>query len=485
MSIKLAYSSVILSLFLLCSPALVPCSRAEIVSMEQAVRVADYWYTQEVNSRHNRLSAEERRMRLSRIGEHDVYCLAGGQMVKTPSPDQEVQAYIVIYKPRGFVIVSPEDRLEPIVAHSVKSSFRWDNPEKNFLRFFLVREMPKRLVMLRSRKGKPVNINPRWIHFRNRLNAVSSSTAPSGDASAGGEPLDAKGDDDVFDVWFVWDTPKWGQGDHYNEVVADQNGNNSNVPTGCTATAMAIKMRHHKWPIVGYSYHEYDDNQGDVQYHHSAYFGGHTYDWSEMPMTSLSKDNSDVARLMYHCGVAVEMDYEEGSDGGSGAWPSASAMNTYFRYHDTEEVFSDHDTKLIDSLRSGLPVVLSTSAHTVVADGYYHTITGDYKYHINCGWNGNDDGWYSLTDLPIDEDPTIDRSYPYATPGNYVYVNGQDNDSNDGTVHHPYRYLDSGVANTPENGQLWIKGGTYSGPRTFDKPMTITSYYGKAVIGSN
>jgi len=36
-------------------------------------------------------------------------------------------------------------------------------------------------------------------------------------------------------------------------------------------------------------------------------------------MAKLTEHNSNVANLMYHCGVAVSMNYEVGR---SGAWPS-------------------------------------------------------------------------------------------------------------------------------------------------------------------
>ncbi len=478
---------VVLSIAFLCLAAWTRLCFSEPVSMDEAVRIADYWYTQEVNSRHNRIPVKERKERLDRIFEHKVYYLSDNKLLEGPPYDQDIAAYVVIYKPKGFVIVSGEDSLQPILVHSVKSTFRWDNPEQNYLRYFLTEDVSKcvKRQRLELRKGKVFPINQGWQYFRKRIKDAVEQETPT-DSGSLPPTEDAPEDDSPFDVWFIFETPTWDQGQYYNSVVAENNGGNTNIPTGCTATAMAIKMRYHKWPMTGNSSHSYDDIWGDIKFHHSANFAGHTYNWSAMPMSSLSSENKEVATLMYHCGVAVEMDYEEG---GSGAWPSASAMNTYFRYHDTVEESIDHTNKVRDSLRSGLPVVISTTTHTMVADGYYHhTLTDTDRFHINCGWNGNNDGWYSLGSLPVNSDPSIDRSYPYSTPGNYVYVNGQDNIFNDGTIHYPYRYIESGVSNTPTNGYLFIKSGTYTGtynaPITFDKAMTIRSYYGSATIGS-
>jgi hypothetical protein len=301
--------------------------------------------------------------------------------------------------------------------------------------------------------------------------------------SALAEPIDsvAHEEGDRPSTYVLWDTATWGQGYPYNEVVAENNGNNTNVPTGCTATAMAIKMRFHEWPVYGTSDHEYDDHWGDIQFSHYAHFGDHHYNWSALPTGVLSSANQHVADLMYHCGVAVEMNYEEGE---SGAWPSASSMYYFFRYRGTLELSEDHHDPIMISIIGGLPVVISSSAHTVVACGYRDT-EAPYFY-MNVGHDGSNDGWHYLSDIPGD-DPTIDMSYPYSQPLEYIYVDASAPYGGEGALVIPYNTVQDGYDEVPDNGHLWLKEGSYTGtgnePITFERPMTVHSYAGTAVIG--
>jgi len=201
-----------------------------------------------------------------------------------------------------------------------------------------------------------------------------------------------------------------------------------------------------------------------------------------MPSSSLTSINSHVAGLMYDCGVAVRMDYEIGS---SRAWPSADSMNTFFRYKGTVEQTSNHEPAMIYSIMSGLPVIMCTSDHAVLACGYRDS---PYPYfYLNCGWNGNSNGWYDInTDVPGRDDHTIDRSYPYCSPGNYFYVDGTWVGNENGTLSMPYNTLSEGNTNMVLNGHLLLKGVTYTGsgnvPCTLDKRMVIRTYMGTATV---
>lgn len=81
--------------------------------------------------------------------------------------------------------------------------------------------------------------------------------------------------------------------------------------------------------------------QGSYTYTHSTYgeqsvnFGETTYDWDNMP-NAISGNSSQtsidaVATLIYHCGVAVNMNY--GTDGsGASSTLVPAALIDYFRY---------------------------------------------------------------------------------------------------------------------------------------------------------
>ena len=456
-------------------PALAIPALAEAVSEDEAVAVTELWLQMEVDGPYSRLSDADKTEWRERLAHPRVfYLLADDVLLEEVVIGDQVLAYIVAYEPGGFAVVTGDDRLEPLPVFDAYSPFRGDRVPENFLRKFLARNVPARWAYLRARlETDEVEVHPDWIWLRQLLQVPG---APDPDP-----PQGPRGER----TYVLWETALWDQGWPYNTEVAVRNGGND-CPTGCTATAMAIQMRFHSWPLVGNSSHDYCDHWGDIQYCHSANFGATTYNWANMPTGNLTEENADVAQLMYHYGVAVEMNYELG---GSGAWPSASATNTYFRYKGTAETWSgtpsEHEPAMRDSILAGLPVVLSSSAHTVVACGYRDTDPDD-RFYLNAGWGGLSNGWYDLDDIP-GGDPTIDRSYPHSSPNNYIFVNGDWNGSENGTHQNPYNTVSEGNAAVPAGGRLCIKGGSYTGPGnvpvTFSTPMTVVSYEGTATIG--
>ena len=116
-----------------------------------------------------------------------------------------------------------------------------------------------------------------------------------------------------------------------------------------------------------------------------------------------------VAQLMYDVGVAFEMDYDLK---GSGAYSTdaLTVLPKFFLYSDDikaierSEVASD--SQWFDLARQqvdkGLPVAFSIysedSGHEVVIDGY-RVSQGATTFHINMGWGGSYDGYYSLNNI--------------------------------------------------------------------------------------
>lgn len=438
MNTRTLRSCILVALLLLLMPRVPFCSP---VNEQEATVTAQLWLTMEINSSQSEVYQAERAERLAALQQYEVLYLVSEQELVTSHPASgPVLAYVVKYKRGGFVVVSGDDRILPVIAFDLKTNFRWDEPEQNFMRKFLGRNMVARWNAL---SGEPTSTetHPGWEYIQFKLR--------NGDLSA--QTFDAPASPGII----RWRTALWGQGTYYNTEVVAHNGGITGIPTGCTATAMAIKMKFHEWPIVGYGSHSYSDIRGNVQYSHSANFGAHTYDWSQMPLTSLTAANSQVAWLMYHCGIAVNMDYEVGA---SGAWPNADETNTHFRYRGTTEKTSGHDTPTRDSVRGAAPVVLSSSSHTVCVCGYRDTLSP--YYYINAGWNGGSNGWYNLDDIP-GGDPTVDRSYPYSTPNNYCYVNSSWSGAEDGDLDTPYNSIIEGKTNVASSGRLWIKGGVY------------------------
>ena len=204
------------------------------------------------------------------------------------------------------------------------------------------------------------------------------------------------------DVTPIVDT-RWDQDYPYNMYCPMENG--QRTYTGCVATAMAQIMKTNNYPEHGEGSHSYTWNGQTL----SADFENTTYQWDLMPnhlySSSPLNQRQAVATLMYHCGVATDMDY--GLDG-SGTYTSyaESAFQLYFRYDPyTVQLRSKNSyssQEWIDFLKAdlddGFPILYAgddgNAGHAFVCDGYQGS-----NFHFNWGWSGYYDGYFNLNNL--------------------------------------------------------------------------------------
>lgn len=199
---------------------------------------------------------------------------------------------------------------------------------------------------------------------------------------------------------------EWGQGTPYNNLCPTVGGERS--VTGCVATAISQIMFVHKYPTKGTGSKTYTSESNKLKL--SVNFGATTYDWENMLPYYKNNYNSTqanaVATLMYHVGVAADMDYDPD---GSGAASSIALANigTYFGYDkgiktlpkdfmNEEEVLA----AVAADLQIGHPVYVSGATknqegHAFVCDG----MQSDGYLHINWGWNGSGNGYFALSAL--------------------------------------------------------------------------------------
>ena len=195
-------------------------------------------------------------------------------------------------------------------------------------------------------------------------------------------------------------TTTWNQDAPYNDSCPIWNGNR--CYTGCVATAMAQILKYWEHPAqgVGISRAYNTTVNGiaipplnfEIDYHFSD-MGNAT------PQTATEKAN--VARLMYHCGVSVRMEYDP-SESGATSEAAARAFSNYFKYdavYLSQAGYSDSAWYALlraelDSARpvyyAGLELAAEESSHAWVCDGY----DNDNYFHFNWGWGGYDDGYY-------------------------------------------------------------------------------------------
>ena len=202
----------------------------------------------------------------------------------------------------------------------------------------------------------------------------------------------------------------WNQETPYNKMCPEYKGSKLSA-TGCVATAMAQVMMYYKYPkelkadIPAYTT---ATNKLKV----NAISEGEKYDWANMlPTYTEGEYNTTqadaVAKLMFHCGAAVQMDYGDSS----GALVRPEDMSTYFGYDADllQEVYRSVYTlaewkKILDrELEAKRPILYGGArsyerGHQFVCDGS----DGEGLYHINWGWSGVSDGYFDITLLDPD-----------------------------------------------------------------------------------
>ena len=204
---------------------------------------------------------------------------------------------------------------------------------------------------------------------------------------------------------------RWNQAPYYNALCPYNNHYGERTVTGCVATAMAQVLKYWNYPEVGSGSHSYSTSSYGTLY---ANFGGTQYAWNNMP-NRVTSTNDAVATLMYHCGVSVEMSYGVSATGGSGAYVISSYSNTdhcaefafknYFGYKPSahgELKNNTSDSQWKSMVRADLdasrPLVYAgfgNGGHCFICDGYDNSD----KFHFNWGWDGQNDGYYSLSAL--------------------------------------------------------------------------------------
>ena len=313
-----------------------------------------------------------------------------------PATDQSAEPIVCYYvfninSTQGFVIVSGDDAVAPILGYSNQASFDADHIPPHVAAWLKGYEDQIEYAVSQKMTATP-KIMSEWELYKTTTNPKPLYKAPQGVA-----PL-------------VQTT--WNQSPYYNDLCPYDNQAGDRAVTGCVATAMAQVLKFWNSPATGAGFHSYNDPKYGTQ---SADFGSTTYDWNGMPMV-LNGPNTAIATLMYHCGVSVDMTYGVGATGGSAAYVISSqspvtncaeyALKTYFGYPSTlhgeaRATYSDATwtSMLKTDLDASRPLIYagfgSGGGHCFVCDGY----DDNGMFHFNWGWQGQFDGYFQIDAL--------------------------------------------------------------------------------------
>jgi hypothetical protein len=305
----------------------------------------------------------------------------------------QILAFVFELQPHGFIVVSANSSLPPVIAYSFESNFGDLTPD-NPLYSMLLADLNKRLMF--------ADINTPYAE-KNQLLWEALLNEPSRTGSREQWPSTGDG----------WLKTNWTQNAPYNNFCPMDAVSGQRSIAGCPAVAMAQIVNFHE-TINTTSF-----NDGDDYYHNYAgrqfyidddYF---TLEFPSFPMLNeyldtlsahwqhhVLPDNNDKAALTFACGVACKQVY---TSSGSGTFGVNQAYDAYLRFgFTTVELLGETDTslytRLIQNIKDTLPAHLAvvdsgwTMGHNVVVDGY----NTDNYFHINFGWGGSYNGWYLL-----------------------------------------------------------------------------------------
>lgn len=307
---------------------------------------------------------------------------------RVKSVSGEVPAYYVFPngEGKGFTVVSGDDRLPEVVGYSDRGTYDEENLPSNYVGFMKAyEEMVGQLDNGDSRASASV--------------AEAKALRSSGYQQPTVAPL--------------LGSIQWNQMTPYNNMCPMYNSTDRSV-TGCVATAMSQVMMYYQYPTTLQAdipaYVSYSNRLSIPQINK-----GETYDWDNMlpkyisydPVNYTDAQATAIAKLMYHCGAACEMDY--GSSSGANVTPAI--LSTYFGYDSdlmqdlNRDVFTLAEwSQIMDKeLTAKRPILYSGQSsdggHEFVCDG----TDGNGLYHINWGWGGYQDGYFDVTILNPDK----------------------------------------------------------------------------------
>ena len=315
----------------------------------------------------------------------------------------------------GFVIIAADDDVTPVLGYSTTGSWTGQDMPPS-LKMMLSAFADQITTVIGQRLDGGKEIAGQWEQY--------SKYNPAPPAPKAVTPL----------LSTTWD-----QNQYYNEQCPlDASGPGGHVYAGCVATSMAQVMNYWQHPTTGTGSNSYAHaNYGTI----SANFGGTTYNYGLMP-NSIVSSNFEIAQLIFHCGVSVNMNY-----GPSGSAPSGSnwdmdienALKNNFNYSSTlswkwKNNYSVNTwiSMLKVELDLGRPLIYygwdgGSSAHQFNCDGY----NNNNYFHFNLGWSGYYDGYYAVTNLNPYYNFTYMQAaifdmYPVTVTQNYDYGDAPD-----------------------------------------------------------
>ncbi len=300
--------------------------------------------------------------------------IANADILAVNASDNSPLYYIINFNPQGWILIAADDLSSPVLGYSPNNKFIL-NPENLALNDWL-EGYKKQIKYLKKTPG--LKRHPKWeAEDRTMLRASALIVQP------------------LIKI-------NWNQGSGYNQYCpADSKGPGGHALVGCVAVAMGQALSVAQAPTRpsgSYSYTSPTYGFLSVDYDKEV-----PYDWNAIIVGSNGK--KELARLLYHCGVAVDMMYGPASSGTYNSKVAAAfrrnfSMDDNCKYYKRGS-YSDTDWKklILQELENGRPIIYGgddgSYGHSFNLDGY----DGNDWFHFNWGWGGVSNGYFPLSNL--------------------------------------------------------------------------------------
>jgi hypothetical protein len=327
--------------------------------------------------------------------------------------------HLVYVQPSGFVIVSADDLVEPIVGFV--QGDRFDPSRENPLGALVMDDLSQRMAAVRT--GSTVRImaeesferdtQTKWRHLIDLAEGAKDRVV----ATALGIPSisDVRVAPLVKSKWWQCTVSSCGPVTVQKCPLPCYNYYTpGNYPCGCAATALAQVMRYHEQPASGIGVRQFGISltwggaATQTVFTRGGDGLGGPYRWDLMPYepncATPEAERQAIGALCYDAGISMNQTYSANGSGwpGSTCDPIAKALTTTFTYTNAVHGYNSESPigrGLVEMVNPNLdakkPVILATIAHAFVCDGYGYDYATLY-HHLNMGWSGIDDAWYDL-----------------------------------------------------------------------------------------
>lgn len=320
--------------------------------------------------------------------------------------------YVATLEPEGFVVLSADDELEPIVAFGSNGSFveTAENPLFNLIQSNLTAQIkqltnphPSFRPMLEFRAKTSIE---KW----NQL--IQSESLESEGLAETPKATHDKLDDPRVDPLVK---SQWGQKTVQGQAVFNR-FTPQQTACGSSATALAQLMRFHKWPVQAIGdLQSWITVNGRIQM--AKFRGGDgqggAYNFEQMPLSPYEGLREEqlqaLGTLTYDAGISLNMSYTQ-KGGFTDASRTARALKQTFKFGQaildnrmgrSFKMAQDFFANLGSNLDAGLPTLMAIGPNTgqcVICDGYGYQMNTLY-HHLNLGWSASPNAWYKLPEM--------------------------------------------------------------------------------------